>query len=280
MEQAIAVEIPRGIPATDGRWIRKAIIRRINGHDEQSVLEMPQDIPYYQRVLFLLERIVRFHGLGGINTGEALKEISIGDRVALLLHTRRMIFGENMPCSITCGNCDKKMSVELKVSDLLHKQLPDQKDTYELEVGGHLMKIKPINAFNQDDALAENVVTPNSVEQKLARSCITDSIPELPSILSKDVIDGLGSKLEEIDPLSDIILEVSCPECGHVFQALFPAEEFIFTEFTRRCTLLEREIHWLAFNYCWSEKEILGMPVKRRKKYIELINATLSGEGM
>jgi hypothetical protein len=277
----VVVEIPRGIPAINGKWIRKATIRHINGHDEQSMLEMSQLIPLHQRILFLLERIVRFDDVQDIYTGEALKKISIGDRVALLFHTRRMIFGDFISCTITCVNCNKKMSLQLDVLDLLQAHYPDQKDLYGLEAGGFNMKIKPLNAFDQDNALvAENLASPNSLGEKLAKSCIAYSNPELPSIIPKAVMDGLGSKLEEIDPLSDIVLGVSCPECGQAFQALFPAEEFIFKEFAMLFGQLEREVHWLAFNYCWSQNEILDLPVKKRKKYIELINATLSGESM
>ena len=272
------VEIPRGIPGTDGKWLTKTMIRHINGHDEQSVLEIPQDLPHHQRVLFLLERIVRFQGVQDIETGEVLRKICIGDRVALLLHARSMILGDRIPCTITCTKCEKKMSADLNVSNLLQVKYPAQRDTYEVEIGGHDMKIKPLNAFSQDEVLDESASSPNSLEQKLAKSCIAYSKPELPTVLPTAILNGLGSKLEEIDPLSDIVLDISCPACGYLVQALFPAEEFIFKEFAMHYNQLEREVHWIAFNYCWSENDILDLPVTRRKKYIELINSTLSGE--
>ena len=36
---------------------------------------------------------------------------------------------------------------------------------------------------------------------------------------------------------------------------------------------------WLAFNYHWSEDAILSLPIKKRKRYIELINTTLCRDG-
>lgn len=274
--EPVTVEVPRGIPAKDGKWIRKAVIRYITGNDEQTLLEMPQDIPFHQRVMFLLERIVKFD-VPDINTGKILRQISIGDRTALLLHTRKMILGDTIPCTITCASCARQLSLDLTVSGFLKANYPDQREIYELETGGYSMKIRPLNTLDQD-TIVESLATRNSLEEKLAKSCIANSVPELPSVLPQVVMDVIGAKLGEIDPLSDIILRVSCPECNNVFQASFPVEEFIFREFVMNYNHLEYEVHLLAFNYCWSEHEILALPVRKRKKYVDLINATLSGE--
>jgi hypothetical protein len=37
------------------------------------------------------------------------------------------------------------------------------------------------------------------------------------------------------------------------------------------CDLLYREVHYLAFNYHWSEEEIMGMSRERRRRYIEVL---------
>lgn len=278
MEQ-LTIEVPRGIPVFDGKWIKKATINQINGHDERAMLDMPQDIPLYQRVLSLLERIVRFDGIPRARTNEALRKISIGDRVTLLLYARKMILGEKIPCTITCTDCSKKMSLDLKVSEILQNRFKDQKEIYDLKVDDYQMKIRPLNALDQN-TLIENSVTEDLLAEKLAKSCILDSVPKIPSVLTENMIDAIGMKMEEIDPLSDITLHVSCPECDHVFQTSFPAEEFIFKEFEVYSNQIVHEVHWLAFNYGWNEHDILSLPMTSRKKYVELINATLSGEGI
>ena len=88
--------------------------------------------------------------------------------------------------------------------------------------------------------------------------------------------------LEEIDPLSNIYLHLLCPECGHSFQASLRVEEFVLGELGMMSgnNQLEREVHWLAFHYHWSEEEILSLPTAKRKRYVELVNATLAGEGI
>jgi len=42
---------------------------------------------------------------------------------------------------------------------------------------------------------------------------------------------------------------------------------------------LYSDIHFLAFHYHWSEKEIMEMPLSKRKKYVNLLRTELAGEG-
>jgi len=279
MEQ-ILVKVPRGILSTDGRWIKSAIIRQINGYDEQAILEMQKDIPIHQHILFLLEKIVTFNDRQKINPEQALRQLSIGDRVAILFNARKMIFGDIISCTATCAICNSKMSLDLRISDILQSHNHrDNKKIYELETGEYKMKIRPLSALDQDRSIKISTSV-DAIENKLAKSCIVSSIPLLPQIIPKSIVVALGTKMEAIDPLSDVTISVSCPECDQKFQALFPSEEFILREFIAHSKNLEREIHWLAFHYGWSEEEILSLPIKKRRKYIELINATLAGESI
>ena len=65
---------------------------------------------------------------------------------------------------------------------------------------------------------------------------------------------------------------MKCPDCNELFEIPFFAEDFIFEEISARKRQLEYEIHCLAFYYHWSESDILSLPLKRRRKYVELIN--------
>ena len=42
---------------------------------------------------------------------------------------------------------------------------------------------------------------------------------------------------------------------------------------------LYKDIHLLAFYYHWSENEIMSMTIKKRKKYIQLLNEELNETG-
>jgi hypothetical protein len=119
-----------------------------------------------------------------------------------------------------------------------------------------------------------------SLEERLVRACVVNSDPRLPADIDADLIAGIGSKLSELDPQADIILDLTCPICSHRFQVPFFPEDFFLREFDARQSQFEGEVHWLAFNYHWSEEAILSLPMTKRKRYVELINRTLSGEGV
>jgi hypothetical protein len=273
MERA-RVAIPRGIPlAAGGQWVSHVLLRQLAGHDERALAELSSK-PLHARASALLERVASFEG------GDAaalLPKLSIGDRVALMLHVRRLELGDSLDCTVSCAKCGKAMSVILSAAKLLNVTHDAPNATYAVEVDGLRLKIRPLTAFDQD--MLMDAKEGEDLEEVLARSCIVGSDLQLPEKLPSQMIRAIGSKLEEVDPLSDIALDLSCPECSHKFRASFNAEDFVLRELGIGQGDLESEVHWLALHYHWSENEILSLPVRRRRKYISLINSTITGEG-
>ena len=116
-----------------------------------------------------------------------------------------------------------------------------------------------------------------SIKEQIARACITSSAPPLPQELPEGLIDAVSVKLQEIDPQADTTLSLTCPACSTPFQAPLDVEAFFFQEMTSRQGQLEEEINWIALNYHWSEEAILLLSAAKRKRYVELINKTVSG---
>jgi hypothetical protein len=277
MDQAI-VAVPRGIlDSASGQWIKHVRLRRLVGHDERLLGEI-SDMPPHMRVLAFLERVASF------KEGESatlLRKLSIGDRVALMLHVRRLELGDNLDCTVCCPNCGNAMSIVLSVPKLLDMTHPAPCADYSLVAGGFYLQVKPLTAQDQDLILnaKEGDDDDDHVIQRMARSCILNSDIPLPEKLSNEVIDALGKRLEQIDPLSDIMLDFSCLECTDKLHISFNVEDFILQELGISRRDIESEVHWLALHYHWSENEILSLPMQRRRKYISLINFAIAGEG-
>ena len=53
----------------------------------------------------------------------------------------------------------------------------------------------------------------------------------------------------------------------------FDAQDFLLGEARQSRDLLQREIHYLAYHYHWSEREILGLSVARREFYLGMVRA-------
>lgn len=271
------VTIPHGIPI-NGSWLRQVGLRELNGYDEQLLAEA-SNYPLPFRTTALLERVIKF-GNGTVESSntEIIRRLTEGDRIALILHIRRMTFGDKLQCVLSCSNCKEGISLDLSILDLLQPSIPDPSSEYVVNVENFTLKIRPVTGADLE-YLFDNGDESNTVEQ-LMRSCIISSDPPLPEKLTDDFIATISSRLEELDPQADLVLDMVCPACQHSFQTPFNAEDFIFGEISTRQSQLEREVHWLAFNYHWSEDSILSLPLKKRKRYVDLINRTLSGESV
>jgi hypothetical protein len=303
------VTIPHGICVDDKSWIRKVEVREINGHDEQQ-LAQTRHYPIPMRSSALIQRVVQLiksdiQLAAEIDKKKLVQILTQGDRIALILNIRRLIFGDEISCTISCPNCNELISFDLSVSELLQPMISDPKKEYSLQAEGYSLKVRPITGIdleliilgmNEDDKhgkvqeddnnsdLNDNADEMNrnlgtvDMAEKLVRSSITFADPPLPPILTRDFINIVSSELEQIDPQANMVIELNCIACQHVFQTNFDAEEFILSEIDSRRTQLLREVHWIAIHYHWEEHTILSLPIRKRKMYLDLINKTISGE--
>jgi len=277
----VLVSIPHGLEYK-GNIIQHARLRELNGHDEHYITSEGNNLPVSILVTKFLSRLLKFENESektGSKKEEMIRNLSIGDRVYLLLQVRRLTFGDTMQCILVCPSCTQVISFDMDVKKLLEPKIrPWKKDVFT--IGGYTVKIRPLRGVDEE-SLLENDNSDKSVHTEyLVRSCIISSNPPLPKKLADDFILQISEKLEELDPMADIVLDLSCPSCSNSFNASFPVEEFIFQEISTRLHQHDREIHWLAFNYHWDEEKILSLPLQRRKKYVDLINKTLSGEAL
>lgn len=275
------------------------MIKEVTGYDEQ-LLERISSYPIPRRTSALLERIIllpesNFGPFGAEYQASIARSLTEGDRVALILNARRMVFGDKIPCMITCPNCKELMSFDLFASELLQPVIPDPQMEYTLLIDDHLLKIRPITGEDLEslfelknksnlsrDGSSDNGNNDSNDSanpaQRLIRSVITFSQPSLPDVLPDKFIEIISSKLEEIDPQATTELKLECPGCRYAFITQFNAQEFMLEEMSHRGKLLHKEVHCIAFNYHWTEASILSLPHSSRKKYVRLIERTLTGE--
>ncbi len=275
--ERLTAPIPNGFPVGD-LWVHHAEIRPLNGYDEQSLFETHNfSAPF--KTTMLLERVATFGSITEkLDLHETVRHLTVGDRVALILQVRKATFGDKLESVLNCPACKERLSLELSVNSLLQPLNYEAKMEYPLKFKKFSIKVRPASGADLE-ALTENCSASNLLEQ-LIRSCIVTSQPPLPKKLSAEFQRAISSRLEEIDTQADTVLNLNCPNCNHSFRAPFDAENYFFEENAGRYKQLEREVHWIALHYHWNESAILSLPVTKRKRYIDLINATLSGEGI
>lgn len=96
---------------------------------------------------------------------------------------------------------------------------------------------------------------------------------------NQDVVDRLSPlarmeierQMEAVAPKVELTMESKCPECGRDYAVPFDIQHFFFGELGTSRDLLYREVHYLAYHYHWSEREIMDMPRQKRHTYLEIL---------
>jgi hypothetical protein len=283
----VEMTLPGGF-SVDGSWHRTVHLRPVTGWDEAFLVEEGRFLLPASRITALLTRCLTSLGPGKPVTTEAVRELTVGDREALLLYLRRMTLGERMACAVSCPNrtCGEKLDLDLKVSDLLLPPYCHQEAVHERVIengdGSFLVRFRLPTGADQEAAAvlgretseaAVNLVLERCLQQVVAQGSASQPV----SHLSGTLLQALARSMSELDPQADIRLELACPACGALFELPLDAGDYFFRELTGNREDLYREVHLMAFHYHWSEADIMNMTRHRRKSHVDLILETLHG---
>ncbi len=193
-----------------------------------------------------------------------LASLSLGERDSRLLALRQEAFGPELEALVQCPRCGEQLEFALSVSDL--KVAPPGKQVLELEWHGTRLAFRPLNSYD----LAA-ITTCNDADEArllLARRCLTGSDDlDLPT----ELVEDLAGRLAECDPQAEILLDLACPSCRHIWQLPFDIVSFFWREISAEAVRLLREVHTLARTYGWREADILGMSAARRHLYLAMV---------
>lgn len=241
-------------------------------------------------VTAVLSRCVRRIGTIEPVSESMARNLLVTDRNFLLLKLREATFGPRVQGTVPCPwpDCGQKADIEFSVEDIpvlpsedkgpihtmtlshpaafLHEGTPIREVAFRLPTGEDQESLSGRLDENESLALAE-----------LLARCIARIGPL--EIVSPVQIEGLSpmarmeveQEMLRVAPRIELNMDVSCPECARDFTAPFDVQDFFFGEMRTSRDLLYREVHYLAFHYHWSEKEIMEMPKDDRRHYIEIL---------
>jgi hypothetical protein len=86
----------------------------------------------------------------------------------------------------------------------------------------------------------------------------------------ESALESLGERLAQADPLAEIQIHLRCPQCGAEQNEVFDVVTFMWAQIDARARRLIAEVHTLAREYGWSEREVLDLSEVRRALYLEL----------
>ena len=205
---------------------------------------------------------------------EQLAQLSIGQRDSHLLTLREQTLGSNLVSVVNCPNCNNKLELNFAVSDIRQPPVLGSTSSLLLATEDYEITFRLPNSL--DLRAVEQMSNVDQAAQQILERCIlsvyyqgqakpADHIP--PSVKQT-----LLEKMEQADQQADVQLAVSCPDCGHQWQAPFDILNFFWQELTAWAQRILQDVHQLASAYGWREADILAMSPQRRQFYLEMIH--------
>ena len=200
-------------------------------------------------------------------TREELAMLSIGRRDASLLTLREQLFGSQLSSLTDCPACGERLELNFNVADVRATSLPSDAPL-SLSEAGYKLELRLPNSL--DLLRLTDCATVAEMRSRLFEQCVVTSagaVSELPVEVVERAIERMG----EADPQADVEVDLSCPECGNVWQSCFDIVSYLWTELHAWARQMLCEVHLLASNYGWRESEILRMSAPRRRSYLEIL---------
>jgi hypothetical protein len=279
---AVEVVLPGGFP-DDAGWQRTAILRPLSGADEAYLADLPPAPPAARTTALLARCLGRLGSREGVSPDD-VRALTVGDREALLLHLRRLAFGERLACVLVCPAeaCGEKMDLDLHISDLLVPPYDWTGRAFNAVLSddeggdGYRVRFRLPTGADQEAAATLARTDPEAAVTLVLERCVervTDGAGrEVPvTALPPAVVAALSAAMAERDPQAETIVELVCPECEAAFTAPFDAADYLHRELRDHGRAVYREVHQLALAYHWSETEILAMTRPRRRLYLGLL---------
>jgi hypothetical protein len=240
-------------------------------------------------VTAILSRCVqRIGGIREIDAGVA-RRLLVADRQFILLKLREVTFGEQVHGSVPCPwpGCGRRVAVTFSTSDvpvtaasdkgpvytlvLSPEAMPEAEDTertvtFRLPTGADQELLAELLDENEAAALTgllTHCLLRVGPDERIDEACVSRLSP-----LARLEIER---RMERLAPGLDLVMEAVCAHCGREFAASLDLQRFFFGELRVTADLLSREVHYLAYHYHWSEREIMEMPRDRRSRYIAVL---------
>ena len=205
---------------------------------------------------------------------ETLADLTIGQRDDNLLRLREQMFGSTVSSVTACPACAERLELSIQADELRATSAEELKEEITLLMDDYQVSFRLPRAG--DLLELPEASSPNGASRALLERCLlsvqqegkTRGSKRLPGV----VVEAVASQMAEADPQADIRLELTCPSCGHEWQAIFDIVSFFWREIQAWAQRVLYEVHAMASAYGWSEAQILAMSPVRRQLYLEMVN--------
>lgn len=278
--------LPGGVWDASGARHREAELTPLTGREEELLAD--RNLGAAAAVTAVLSRCLRHLGGRQPVTEEMVRALLVGDRQFLLMKLRQLTFGDKVDAIVRCPwpDCGEPVDVDFLISQVpLRDAAADVQELtlspqaaadsglapqaarvrFRLPTGADQEALSPQLARNEAEALG--ALLARCIQRIGVEPASTESVQRLSPLARLEI----ERHMEETAPGIELTMEAACPQCGRSFAAPFDVQDFVLGEVRAGRDLLMREIHYLAYHYHWSERDILALPRERRHRYIEIL---------
>lgn len=289
MIETSVFRLPGGMIDAAGERHRDGWLRPLTGRDEDWLCSLAPATRQAGLVSALLARCVARIGPYDLTT-ELSRELTVGDRDYLLVKLCEATLDSRLPRVLACPQpgCGAKLDLDLTVDDFpviekpvaLRHRIRLEGDGAALDVEFHVPR-----GHDQELVAASPLTEPEALRDRLLESCVARVVvaeggSELPfAALSPTARHALARAIEEAAPRVDLDLELVCPECSASFELAVDPAAILLDELAAGRSVLERELHLLAFHYHWSLDDLLQLTRPRRRRFLQLLSEELGARG-
>ena len=210
---------------------------------------------------------------------EQVLDLPLGQRDLRLIRLRRALIGDEMEVYATCPSCEGELefSIDAAALEVVEMDGVADSDTSTFTIGLDAWKVDARLPTSRDLLALDACLEPERARRRLVEFCVGevqragDDID--PSRLPDELVAKLAAELEERDPQADLVLDLDCPTCGHAWNRTFDIVSFLWREIDVLARRHLRDVHLIAGEYGWTEREILELDPFRRRCYVEMIES-------
>jgi hypothetical protein len=197
---------------------------------------------------------------------DALTKLPLGERDRCLLEVRQKNFGDRLEAYTECPNCRERLEFSLACSALLADTKVAAAERQTVFIDEVLFALRCPNSA--DAAAVASSISAEAGKETLLARCVESG--DSGSVFTPAREAAIAAAFSELDPASEILLDLNCPACDQGWEALFEIEKFLWTELCARARRILQEVDALARVYHWTEAEITRMSESRRALYLQM----------
>ena len=239
-------------------------IREATGADELIVLE-PAGTPV-ATVLTLASRLAT----GAAGQLPAWDELPAADVGAIALTIRQAWLGDTIRTDAFCTSpdCGERMDIAFAIPAYLACHRPRRyrgvgagRDAGWFTLAGTSVSFR-LPTVGDVQAAA----TAPDPELFLRERCVR------PATVPAAVARRVSRAMSALAPSLAGTITANCPACGDSRLLQFDPVTYSLAELRDAASGLYEEVHLLASTFCWTERDILALPRRRRARYADLIH--------